>query len=136
MANENIDRDMRACEKAGFGVSYGKWRATLPYYRDEPQVSAAQVSGKVRTCEYCGKQIVDKYNRNRRFCDDNCRSNARYKRLYIEEEKKQKKCEYCGKLFEYKREKARYCSDSWSAAAYYYRKKEGRQNEAKKVGHD
>jgi hypothetical protein len=128
---DNLIRDMRLCEKAGFGVSYGKWKATQPVV-DAPK---RKTSGKVRTCEYCGKEIFDKYNRNRKYCDDNCRSNAWYKRAYVGD-KKEKKCEYCGKMFAYIREKARYCSDSCSAAAYYYRKKEERQNEAKKAGHD
>lgn len=127
---DNLTLEMRACEKAGFGVSYGKWKATQPVV----DVPKPQVSGKVRTCQYCGKQIVDKYNRNRRFCDDNCRSNARYKKVFCD--KPQKSCEFCGMLFTPYRKTARFCSNNCSAVAYYYRKKEERQNEAKEAGHD
>ena len=119
MANENLERDMKACEKAGFGVNYGRWKATQPI---KPIPIKAKTSHE-RTCKYCGKPITDKYNRNRAYCDDDCRNNAYYERHHPKQGEVEKTCERCGEVFYAITSAKRFCSQRCVSAARYYRMK-------------
>lgn len=82
MANENIDRDMRACEKAGFGVSYGKWRATQPYRtrpEELPEKPRILDEDRTRECAFC--KVVFEYRRvDQIYCGKKCCALAKYYR--------------------------------------------------------
>lgn len=145
---DNLTREMRLCEKAGFGVSYGKWKATQP-------VKEMPKQEDTRTCLYCGKPLISsKYGRGKKYCGMECshaawhgRKDAKERRTSkkripaysIEygnyEEEVEKKCEWCGRMFMAKRKNKRYCQNNCAALASYYRRKDA-ENEAKKAGHD
>ena len=81
---DNLIRDMRLCEKAGFGVSYGKWKATQPVVTpmikpEEPTPNPIVVKAVVvkKRCAQCNKEFVSKQGR-RRFCSNKCSSLAYY----------------------------------------------------------
>ena len=66
---DNLELDMIQCEKDGFGVHYGRWKATqeavVPVKKDE-------IPKGWRKCERCGKPF--KPNRhNQKYCEWNCR---------------------------------------------------------------
>jgi DNA-directed RNA polymerase subunit RPC12/RpoP len=113
---DKLSKDMKACEKAGFGVSYGKWKATQPAVTKKPK----EKSGRV--CKYCGKEMLINHRGTQRvFCDDWC------KMLYgkrSEVEPMVKKCEWCGKTFEAIRSNKRFCCKNCVSLANYYRKKD------------
>ena len=140
---DNLTREMQLCEKAGFGVSYGKWKATQPI-KEAPKKESA------RTCLYCGRPIT---SGTRRYCNNDCSTEAWKKRKASKDrytsqkrppayaldcgyygEPVEKNCEWCGKSFMAKRKNHRYCQNSCSALASYYRRKA--EDEAKKAGHD
>lgn len=74
---DNLTMDMIACEKAGFGVSYGKWKATQPI-REIPKVEV--VCEYEKACEHCGKIFEVFTKRERKYCSLNCGVLARYYR--------------------------------------------------------
>lgn len=141
---DNLIREMRLCEKAGFGVSYGKWKATQP-------IKEAPKEEDTRTCLYCGKPIISsKYGRGGKYCGMECSSTAWRGRQDAKSKKRppaysieyghydeavEKKCEWCGKTFMTKRKNKRYCQNNCAALASYYRRKDA-ENEAKETGHD
>lgn len=114
---DKLSKDMKACAKAGFGVHYGKWKATQPAVTEKPK---AKSSGRV--CKHCGKELVIiPRGYQKVFCDAVCRS------LYAKRslgELKNKNCEWCGKTFEVKRSDQRFCCNRCGALASYYRRKE------------
>lgn len=67
---DKLSQDMLQCEKDGFGVHYGAWKATQP--KQEPQ--ERELTDGWKRCEYCGKPF--KKNRGMRFCDVYCRTQA------------------------------------------------------------
>lgn len=74
---DNLSRDMKACKEAGFGVHYGKWKATQPVRvipKDEPKCEYE------KTCEHCGKRFEVFTKRERKYCSLNCGVLARYYR--------------------------------------------------------
>jgi hypothetical protein len=125
---DNLIREMRLCEKAGFGVSYGKWKATQPI-KELPKKQES------RTCLYCGKTIIrGRWDKGGQYCDNECSDAARRNR--IADQKKyepgygyygepiEKKCEWCGKIFMARRTNHRYCHNNCAASASYYRRKD------------
>jgi methionyl-tRNA synthetase len=118
MGMDKLSKDMKACAKAGFGVSYGKWKATQPAVTEKPK---AKGSGKV--CKHCGKELVIiPRGYQKVFCDAVCRS--LYAKRDAVGEPVIKNCEWCGKSFEARRSNHRFCGNSCSALASYYRRKD------------
>lgn len=125
---DNLTMEMRLCAEAGFGVSYGKWKATQP---------VKEIHKEVRRCEACGKEIHN-CNKNRRFCDENCRRNAGYKKKLAAytmdlSGEPERKCEWCGKPIIDGRKNKRFCDVNCAAQARYWRDKD---EQATKAGHD
>ena len=73
---DNLARDMIACRKAGFGVSYGKWKATQPPKEEKPKT----IESGWRVCEYCGKPYKPKTRRPQKYCEIYCQQMASYDR--------------------------------------------------------
>lgn len=129
---DNLDREMILCEKAGFGVSYGKWKATQPIKTPKP---------KEGVCVICGCVIPDGA-KNKRYCSKECRVKAGYNSgkplpaysIEYGEVEQTRECAYCGKTFYFKNKRKIYCNVSCNALATYYRKK-GRL-EAEKTRND
>ena len=73
MSMDNLSKCMVQCEKDGFGVHYGRWRATQ---------EDVQIIGKVpdgwRKCKHCGKTFKP-YN-NQLYCEVRCQNMASRKR--------------------------------------------------------
>lgn len=75
---DNLTREMMACEEAGFGVSYGKWKASQPL--KTLNSNSTVVDDQEKRCERCGKIVIAK-RRDARFCSNKCAANARYYRI-------------------------------------------------------
>lgn len=75
---DNLTKEMGACEEAGLGVSYGKWKATQPVKTLNSNSTA--VDDQEKRCERCGKIVLAK-RRDARFCSNKCAANARYHRM-------------------------------------------------------
>lgn len=74
---DNLARDAFLARQAG--MSYGKWKATQPVVAiKKPTIEEADE--KAFPCGFCGKMITDHNHRGRRYCDDRCANNARWKR--------------------------------------------------------
>lgn len=138
---DNLIREMRLCEKAGFGASYGKWKATQPI-KEKP-------TKKTSVCQYCGEPLTESKN-SKRFCNYECSNaawearkvgreipprNTEYDIVYEEYGVRfEKKCEWCGRPFVAKRKSTMYCSKSCGTLVSYYRKKD--RLEAEKARND
>ena len=79
---DKLSLDMIECEKAGFGVHYGRWKATQEPVKIVPVV----IPEGWKPCEYCGKPFKSK--QGQRFCEIGCRNDAYAKK------NKQLKAEY------------------------------------------
>lgn len=82
MGMDKLSKDMKACEKAGFGVSYGKWKATQPY-RTRPEVQPEEPRSldgdRTRECAFC--KVVFEYRRvDQIYCCKKCCALAKYYR--------------------------------------------------------
>ena len=75
---DNLDRCMILCEKEGFGVHYGAWRATKgmePVFEVEVKIPKGW-----RACEYCGTPFKP-YNKTlQKFCGAYCQQRASWRR--------------------------------------------------------
>lgn len=78
MARKKLDKlskDMIQCAKDGFGVHYGRWKATQEVV---VPVKVDEIPKGWKICEYklCGKPFKPK--QGKRFCCDVCRVKAYY----------------------------------------------------------
>lgn len=138
---DNLTMEMRICERAGFGCSYGKWKATQPI-KEKP-------IEKTSACQWCGAPITEIKN-SKRFCNYEC-SNAAWKAQKFGRQNRtknaeyeividgygvqyEKNCEWCGKTFLAKRKSTMYCEKSCGSLASYYRKRD--RLEAEKARND
>ena len=74
MARKKLDKlskDMIQCAKDGFGVHYGRWKATqeivVPVKEDKSPKNW-------KTCPICGKKFAPKGSKT--YCSDECRYKA------------------------------------------------------------
>ena len=73
---DNLSKDMIACRAAGFGCHYGAWKAT-----QEP-VKPIPTNKKELRCLNCGEIIIQGSNWKRKYCDEECAEEYRYKRKH------------------------------------------------------
>lgn len=73
---DQLSKDMIACEKAGFGVQYGRWKATQQ--KQDIVVKKTSYEEEEKRCEYCRKVIKNPSRRTQRFCSMNCSALFRY----------------------------------------------------------
>ena len=69
---DKLTLDMIQCEKDGFGVHYGAWRAAQ-YEKNGGVVPPRKPKGYKRICLNCGKEFYAMVNRERKYCDERCR---------------------------------------------------------------
>jgi hypothetical protein len=75
---DKLSLDMIECEKAGFGVSYGRWKATqkpVEYVKDDSIPEGWLV------CRHCGKPFKPNSNRKQYYCEAVCQVTAQYKKM-------------------------------------------------------
>ena len=65
MSMDNLSKCMIQCEKDGFGVHYGRWRAA----QENVQI-VEKVPDGWRKCKHCGKPFKP-YN-NQQYCEVRC----------------------------------------------------------------
>lgn len=82
---DKLSQEMIQCEKDGFGVSYGKWKAVQPPYVPPEK--------EMRVCLFCGKLFEPK-SPKQKYCDTVCscanqakKTNERSYRCYQEKKK-------------------------------------------------
>ena len=74
MAKKQLDKltlDMIQCEKDGYGVHYGRWKATQPIVK--PVLDGLPEGWKV--CPHCGKEFKPKLPQQK-YCDASCCNEA------------------------------------------------------------
>lgn len=75
MAKKQIDKlslDMIQCKKDGFGVHYGRWKATQkPVEIEEPPLPEGW-----RVCVWCGNPYKPKTKRPTKYCEVYCQNAA------------------------------------------------------------
>lgn len=65
---DKLSLDMIQCEKDGFGVRYGKWKAAQTPVKIEPK----GLPDGWKKCAYCGKPFKPKTKRIQYYCEANC----------------------------------------------------------------
>ena len=97
MAKKQLDKlslDMIQCEKDGYGVWYGRWKATQPIKKPEPP----ELPDGWKVCLHCGKHFKPKV-KQQKYCEVYCGYKERYSRYgksraeYIKEYRAKKKAE-------------------------------------------
>lgn len=64
---DNLDRCMVECEKAGYGVHYGAWRAV-----QGDVLIVKEIPEGFKKCEYCGEPFKPSKRSDQKFCDAYC----------------------------------------------------------------
>ena len=73
---DNLTMEMRLCEKAGFGVHYGRWKATQPN-RVKPKEVIEDTH--MKKCPYCEEDFYPG-RANQVYCNPKCAQQMRYRR--------------------------------------------------------
>lgn len=73
---DKISLIMIECEKAGFGVQYGRFMATQPPAKIEPE----EKPDGWRVCAHCGKPFKPKTKRIQLYCEAYCQIEAQRER--------------------------------------------------------
>lgn len=73
---DNLDRCMIECEKAGYGVHYGTWRAA-----QGDVLIVKEIPEGFKKCEYCGELYKPKSKRLQKYCGAVCQTRASNKRF-------------------------------------------------------
>ena len=89
---DKLSLDMIQCEKDGYGVSYGRWKATQEPVKIEkieiPVVSNMRSFSRI--CPYCGTEF-ETFNSRKKHCSKECCDRANYQKrreIIIEKPKK------------------------------------------------
>ncbi len=69
---DKLSLDMIECQKAGFGVHYGAWKATQIPKKIEPK----GLPDGWKKCAYCGKPFKPKTKRIQYYCEAQCQAAA------------------------------------------------------------
>ena len=78
---DNLSLDMIQCEKDGYGVHYGKWKAMQkPVEIEQPGIPEGWL-----VCQYCGIPFKPKTRRPQKYCQHICGVRA------MDERRKKKK---------------------------------------------
>ena len=88
MAKKELDKlsqDMIQCEKDGFGVHYGKWKAT-----QKQEEFNKELSDEWRVCAWCGKRFKPKTKKKKLYCDAVCQEEAQKERDRLRHAQKRK----------------------------------------------
>lgn len=91
---DNIDLDMIQCEKDGYGVHYGRWKATQPIKKPDP----VGIPEDWKVCPHCGKAFKPKM-KQQKYCEAVCCYEAQRERekekraAYIREYRAREKAE-------------------------------------------
>lgn len=94
MAKKEMDKlslDMIECEKAGYGVHYGAWKAAQTN-QTAPVVVEQKIPEGWLVCEYCGKAFKPKTKRPQRFCEVECQNKSYQERHPGYNSKKVREC--------------------------------------------
>lgn len=81
---DNLSRCMILCEKEGFGVRYGAWRAT----KGPIPVAEKKIPEGWLVCQYCGTPFKPTSKRLQKFCGAYCQKRASEKRCKKKKKKK------------------------------------------------
>lgn len=69
-----LGQEMTECEKAGYGVHYGAWKATQPV-----KEFVKEQDKRLRVCPWCGEKFMPRAI-NSKYCCLDCQTNAYTKR--------------------------------------------------------
>ena len=114
------------------GMSYGKYMAT----KKQTSATVPVQSGYKHTCPVCGNEFVTYIKNARKYCSDDCKHKADYKRKRKRQYPMPRVCDICGKEFMATHWHSRYCSEFCVKVGQSERVKEclARKKEAKSNG--
>lgn len=73
---DNIERDVIAAERIGYGCHYGRYKADHPYTRvEEPERKDIPDDADKRVCGHCGKEFClfpEGRSHNSKYCSRKC----------------------------------------------------------------
>lgn len=72
---DKLSLDMIQCAKDGFGVQYGKWKATQPVVKVDKEIPDGFC-----VCEYCGQWYKPSTKRLQKYCGAYCQIAAQKQR--------------------------------------------------------
>ena len=97
---DNIEKDVAAALKLGYGVHYGRYKVDYPFTANHSVVKEPE---EKRTCKLCGIEFIP-HRSDQRYCSEECRvkwngqrKKPQKKGPYLE--CGQTKCPMCGKEF-------------------------------------
>lgn len=139
---DNIERDVIAAMRLGYGVHYGHYKADYPYTKDpapipvqKPEAEPAKPveEEKDAVCPVCGKTFIR--NHGRKYCSEECAVKAsRVKaREYYQKKRNETRvivCPECDEEFTTASSHQKYCCIACRRAAE--RKKKAQQRKEKK----
>lgn len=78
---DKLSLDMIQCEKDGFGVNYGRWKATQePVKIEKVEIpKGSNICSFSKICPCCGKEF-ETVNKRKKFCSKDCCDRASYQR--------------------------------------------------------
>ena len=75
---DKLSLDMIQCEKDGYGVHYGRWKAAQAPVEIAPKTDIPE---GWRICEWCGKPYKPWSKRAQKYCQVYCQNNASRERI-------------------------------------------------------
>ena len=79
---DKLSLDMIECEKAGFGIHYGAWKAT-----QKPVEIEKNIPEGWRVCAYCNVTYKPTTKRKQTYCGAYCQQQALYERTRAKRER-------------------------------------------------
>ena len=76
METDNLVLEMRRCERDGYGVHYGRWKATQPFRVKPKEVVEDEWT---RICPYCKDEFYPS-RANQVYCRPKCAQLMRYQK--------------------------------------------------------
>ena len=83
---DKLSLDMIQCEKDGYGVQYGRWKAAQdhPVIIERPEEVAETYTGQQKRpiCSWCGGEISSKI-KSRKYCGPECAGKAQAQQRHL-----------------------------------------------------
>ena len=75
---DKLSQEMIQCEKDGYGVHYGRWKATQPIVKPVP----VEIPEGMKACANCGR-LFKIVKANSKYCGAQCCSEANNKKYLL-----------------------------------------------------
>lgn len=134
---DNIERDVVAAMKLGYGVHYGRYKADYPHTKADDVTAAvpkpAPEAEERAFCVLCGTEFLRSHG-CQKYCSDECRRSATKARwqTYYQRKKTEPRpvvCPECGKTFLPANGRQKYCTHLCTRKANQKKRTQRRREE-------